>query len=26
MESGPKGAGARLLDELMSHLTERRFV
>jgi taurine dioxygenase len=26
MEPGPKGEGAKLLDELMSHLTERRFV
>jgi taurine dioxygenase len=26
MEPGPHGDGARLLDELMSHLTERRFV
>src|SRR5476651_890707 len=26
MERGPKGDGAKLLDELMSHLTQRRFV
>ena len=25
MESGPHGAGATLLDEIMAHLTERRF-
>ncbi len=26
MEKGPHGDGARLLDELMSHMTQRRFV
>jgi taurine dioxygenase len=26
MEKGPHGDGARLVDELMSHMTERRFV
>jgi taurine dioxygenase len=26
MEPGPDGAGARLLDELMAHLTQRQFV
>jgi taurine dioxygenase len=26
MEPGPEGAGGKLLDELMSHLTQREFV